>query len=164
MPQFDFANLPSQIDRRTAIQTLMQTPQDTVVTYAGREMLVSEALKQMMNGGDGATVHIPQNTAGRLGPNDPGRQPGTPGQPPAGPRIAISQRATDALSQAQYDEFQRTGGIEGLTGPIEGTRVHVRNSSGTVTSRFSFNPDTGALERGRDMDLQMFHDPNADSK
>jgi hypothetical protein len=156
--QFDFAKLPPQIDRRTALQTLMQTPQDTVVTYDGRQMLVSDALKNMMNGGDAATVHLPQNTAGRLGPNDPGRQPGTPGQPP-GPRIAISQAPTDALSQAQYDEFQRTGGIEGLTGPVEGTRVHVRNSSGTVESRFSFNPETGAVEPGRGLALTDFDAP-----
>jgi hypothetical protein len=165
MTQFDFARLPPQIDRRMAIQTLMTTPHDTIVTYDGRPMMVSEALRQMLNGGDPATVTIPQNTAGRLGPNDPGRQPNvTAGYPPAGPRIQISQAATDALSQAQYEEFQRTGGIEGLTGPIEGTRVHVRNSSGTVQSRFSFNPETGAVEAGRGINMEMFHDPAAGTK
>jgi hypothetical protein len=158
---FDFANLPPQIDRRMALQTLMTTPEDTVVTYAGRQMLVSDALRHMLNGGDAVTVHIPANTAGRLGPNDPGRQPGTPGQLSVGPQIQISQAATDALSGAQYAEFQRTGGIEGLTGPIEGTRVHVRNSTGTVESRFSFNPETGAVEAGRGLDMRHFHDPDA---
>jgi hypothetical protein len=164
MPNFDFAHLPPQIDRRMALQTLMTTPQDTEVTYDGRQMLVSDALRHMMNGGDPVTVHIPQNTAGRLGPNDPGRQPQvTSGYPPAGPRIQISQAATDALSEAQYAEFQRTGGIEGLTGPIEGTRIHVR-SGGSQESRFSFNPETGAVEAGRGMDLRNFNDPNAETK
>jgi hypothetical protein len=162
MTQFDFANLPPQIDRRLAIQTLMSQPQDTVVNYAGRQMLVSDALHHMLNGDDAVTVHIPANTAGRLGPNDPGRQPGTPGQLSAGPRIQISQAATDALSEAQYAEFQRTGGIEGLTGPIEGTRVHVRNSSGAVQSRFSFDPESGKVGPGRPLDMRYFTDPNAD--
>jgi hypothetical protein len=53
---FDFANLPPQIDRRVALQSLMQTPQDTVVTYAGRQMLVSDALRHMLNGDDAVTV------------------------------------------------------------------------------------------------------------
>jgi hypothetical protein len=68
------------------------------------------------------------------------------------------------LSEAQYEEFQRTGGIEGLTGPIEGTRVHVRNSSGAVQSRFSFNPETGAVEAGRGLDMRYFTDPAAETK
>jgi hypothetical protein len=158
--QFDFAKLPPQIDRRLAIQTMMNTPQDTVVTYAGRQMLVSDALKHMMNG-EGAAVVEPAQPAQTGQPIQPSHQAG-----PGGPKLMISQGAANTLPQAKYDELAKTGHIQGLTNSDNGRAVvHVRNSSGTVESRFAFNPETGAVEPGRPMDTRMFHDPSAgDSK
>jgi hypothetical protein len=119
----------------------------------------SDALKHMMNGRDGAVVE-PAQPAQTGQPIQPSHQAG-----PGSPKLTISQEAANALPQAKYDELQKTGHIDGLTRPYQGTRVHVRNSSGTVESRFAFNPETGAVEQGRGMDMRMFHDPNAgDSK
>jgi hypothetical protein len=39
----------------------MRTPHDTIVTYDGRQMMVSEALRQMMNGGDGRLHRNPHD-------------------------------------------------------------------------------------------------------
>jgi hypothetical protein len=128
----------------------MQSPQDTVVTYDGRPMLVSTALKHMLNGGDAAVV-----TA------QPAQQPGQPGQgQPGAPGLTISQRAADALSQKQYDELKQTGHIQGLTNSDNGrAMISMRNSSGTVQSRFSFDPETGKVEPGRPIDLRDFDAP-----
>jgi hypothetical protein len=79
--------------------------------------------------------------------------------------LRISQAAADALPQAQYDELERTGHIQGLTRSDNGRAVvHVRNSSGVVESRFSFNPETGAVEPGRPINMSNFSDPAAGTK
>jgi hypothetical protein len=143
MTQFDFAKLPPQFDRRMALQTLMQSPQDTVVTYAGKQMMVSDALGRMMKGDGAAIVPAP-----------------APAQPGAPTGLTISQRAVDALTAEQYKELEATGHLQGLTNSDNGRAiVHVRDSSGTVTSRFSFNVETGAIEPGRLMDLRDFDAP-----
>jgi hypothetical protein len=139
MTQFDFAKLPSQIDRRTAIQTMMQTPQETVVTYDGRPMLVSDALKHMMKGEGVAYEPAPE-------PQAPGRG-----------SIRIDPAR---LNEQQRTELEQTGNLAGFTSSDRGrAMISVRNSSGTVQSRFSFDPETGKVEQGRPMDLRDFDAP-----
>jgi hypothetical protein len=140
----DFAGL--KLDRMT-LQVLMQTPQDTLVSYNGKPTLISEVLRRMLKGEDNAPIQPPQP------------QPGTP-QVPSGPTVLASQRAMDALSEADYQSLAQTGHIDGLTRPLQPT-VSVRNSSGSVDIRRSFNADTGAIEAGRGLDMRDFSDPAA---
>jgi hypothetical protein len=149
---FDFKNLPPQIDRRLAIQTLMTSPETTEVIYNGRPVLVSEALRHMLQGDDAVVMSpaAPPALPGQLG--HPGGGPG--------PNLTISQRAVDNLSPAQYEELKTTGHLQGLTNSDQGRAlITVRNSSGTVHSRFTFNPETGAIEPGRALDFSDFDAP-----
>jgi hypothetical protein len=108
----------------------------------------------MMNGDDGAIVE-PAQPAQTGQPIQPSHQAG-----PGGPALRISQEAANALPQAKYDELARTGHIQGLTNSDNGRAVvHVRNSSGAVESRFSFDPETGKVQPGRPMDLRDFDAP-----
>jgi hypothetical protein len=151
---FDLAKV--QLNR-LEMEALMKTDGSTPVLFNGKQMLLQDALTARMRGEGGAVVEAAPPT----GPVQPSHQAG-----PGGPALRISQAAADALPQAQYEELERTGHIQGLTRSDNGRAVvHVRNSSGTVQSRFSFNPETGAVEPGRPMDTRMFHDPSAgDSK
>jgi hypothetical protein len=132
---------------RIELESLMKANPNEIMTWNGRTRTIGEHLRALFKG-EGAVVEA------------------APQAGPGGPALRISQAAADALPQAQYDELASTGHIQGLTRSDNGRAVvHVRNSSGTVQSRFSFNPETGAVEPGRPMDTRMFHDPSAgDSK
>jgi hypothetical protein len=133
------------------LQTLMTMPQDTLVPWGpnGKVITISDALTRLFNG-EGADV---------MPAAQPAAQPAQPGQPGA-PGLTISQRAADSISQAQYDELKQTGHIQGLTNSDNGRAlVHVRNSSGTVRTDFSFDPETGKIGPGRGIDLRDFDAP-----
>jgi hypothetical protein len=129
------------------LRTLMTTPPDTLVPWGpnGKVITVGEALKHVLHG-EGAEIAPVQ---------PPQAQPGQP----AGPNIRISQEAANRLGDAQYKELEQTGHIQGLTNSDNGRAiVHVRQGGSVQISR-SFNPETGAVEAGRPMDLRDFDPP-----
>jgi hypothetical protein len=128
-------------ERELLLRTLMAS-KDTnqFIPWKGGRVTIGEAIKDMLKGDEGAVVAKPQPQA-------------TPGQQTA-PGVKPSQAAFDGLSQKQYDELSATGGIEGVTRPLD-TRVSVRQG-GSLEIRRSFNPDTGAVEAGRPADWPDF--------
>jgi hypothetical protein len=129
------------------IKTLMTMPSDTLVPWGpnGKVITVGEVLKHVLRG-EGVEIA-------------PGALPGATAQQPAGPNIRISQEAANRLSDAQYKELEQTGHIQGLTNSDNGRAiVHVRQGGSVQISR-SFNPETGAVEEGRPMDLRDFDPP-----
>jgi hypothetical protein len=140
---------------RIELEAMMKSDPNEIMTWNGRTRTIGEHLRAILKG-EGAVVE-PAQPAQTGQPIQPSHQAG-----PGGPSLRISQEAANALPQAKYEERARTGHIQGLTNSDNGRAVvHVRNSSGTVESRFSFNPETGAVEPGRPMDTRMFHDPSA---
>jgi len=136
---------------RMELQALMTAPPDTIMAnpFTGKPATVGEVLKSILRG-EGAAV-APVQPA----PGQPGHQ--------AGPNIRISQEAANKLGDAQYGELERTGHIQGLTNSDNGRAfVHVRQG-GTISVQRSFNPETGAVEAGRGLDMRNFHDPAAGS-
>jgi hypothetical protein len=130
------------------MKTLMTMPEHTLVPWGpgGQVITVGEALRHLLRG-EGVEIAPAQPV------------PGQPGQPHAGPNITISQVAVDSLSQAQYDELQQTGHLQGLTNSDNGrANVHVRQG-GSISIQRSFNPETGAVEAGRGLDLRDFDPP-----
>jgi hypothetical protein len=129
------------------MQTLMTTDPNTLVPWGpgGQVITVGEALRHVLRG-DGVEI----------APAQPA--PAQPGQP-AGPNIRISQQAVDSLSQAQYDELQQTGHLQGVTNSNNGRAIVHVSRGGTIQVQRTFNPDTGAVEAGRGLDLRDFDPP-----
>jgi hypothetical protein len=142
---------------RIELEAMMKSNPNELMTWNGRTRTIGEHLRAIFKG-EGAVVEPAQPA--QTGPIQPSHQAG-----PGGPALRISQAAADALPQAQYDELASTGHIQGLTRSDNGrAAVHVRNSSGVVESRFSFDPETGKVGPGRGIDMRMFHDPAAGTK
>ena len=89
--------------------------------------------------------------------------PGEPGHQAGGPNLRISQRAVDALSEAQYQELKDTGHLAGLTNSLNGrAQVHVRQG-GSYSTSFTLDEE-GKVGPGRGLDLRDFQDPAQSSK
>jgi hypothetical protein len=136
---------------RIEIEAMMKADSNDLMTLNGVTRTIGEHLRAILKG-EGV-------------PYEPAPEPqGAPGQQP-GQRGSI--RIDPArLTEAQRSELESTGQIAGFTASDRGrAMISVRNSSGSIRTDFSFNPETGAVEPGRPMDLRMFQDPNAvDSK
>jgi hypothetical protein len=143
---------------RMELEAMMKSNPNELMTWNGRTRTIGEHLRAIFKG-EGAVVEAAQ-PAQTGQPIQPSHQAG-----PGGPALRISQAAADALPQAQYEELEKTGHIQGLTRSDNGRAVvHVRNSSGVVESRFSFDPETGKVGPGRGIDMRMFHAPAAGTK
>jgi hypothetical protein len=127
------------------LKSLMTTPSDTIMAHpvTGKPATVAEVLKSIMRGEGAAVVPVPP-------------QPGQPGYR-AGPNLTISQAAINALSEQQFQELKSTGQLAGLTTTDAGkATIHV-TTGGSYTSQHSFNPETGAVEQGRGVNLRQFY-------
>jgi hypothetical protein len=129
------------------MRVLMTTDPNTLVPWGpgGQVITVGEALRHVLRG-DGVEI-----TPAQPAPAQPGQA--------VGPNVRISQAAVDNLSQAQYDELSRTGHLQGVTNSETGRAIVHVSRGGTVTIQRSFNPETGAVEAGRGLDLRDFDDP-----
>ncbi|MBV9828494.1 MAG: hypothetical protein JO001_22940 [Alphaproteobacteria bacterium] len=135
--EMDFKTAPPT---REVMEILMHNT-NSYVTYGGKQITAGEALKNMMRS-EGIDIRQPQS-----------------GQGAATPAVHASQEAVDSLSEAQYQELKNTGGIDGVTRPNP-ARVTIRQG-GAVEVRRSFNPETGAVEAGRQLeyDRETFFGP-----
>lgn len=132
---------------RIEIEAMMKANPNDLMLWDGRVMTVAEALGRVLKG-DGVEV-----TPAAPAPGQPGHQ--------AGPNIRISQEAVNNLTQAQYDELSRTGYLQGVTNSDNGRAVVRFSQGGSIQVQRSFNPETGAVEAGRGLDMRDFHDPAA---
>jgi hypothetical protein len=137
---------------RIELEALMRTPSDTLVPWGpgGKIVTVGEAIKHVLRG-DGMEV-----SPAAPAPGQPGHQ--------AGPNIRISQEAVNALSEAQYQELQATGHLQGVTNSDNGRAVVRVTRGGSHSVSLSFDPETGKVGPGRGLDLRDFSDPAQSSK
>ena len=132
---------------RIEIEAMMKANPNDLMLWDGRVMTVAEALGRVLKG-DGVEV-----TPVAPAPGQPGHQ--------AGPNIRISQEAVNNLTQAQYDELQQTGHLQGVTNSDNGKAIVRVSRGGSLSIQRSFNPETGAVEAGRGLDMRDFFDPAA---
>jgi hypothetical protein len=133
---------------RMEMQALMTADPNTIMQhpFTGKPATIGEVLKAILRG-EGAEI-APVQPA----PGQPGHQ--------AGPNIRISQEAANKLSDANYQELERTGYIQGLTNSDAG-RAYVHVSRGGSHSVSFTLDETGEVGPGRPMDLRDFSDPGA---
>jgi hypothetical protein len=133
-------NDDAQATRKAFIRTLMTADPNTRLPWNGRHALPHEILQEVFRGNSTVTVRPTQQ-----------QQPGMGGS------VVPSQAAIDALSPERYAELSETGGIDGLTRPHP-IKVTSRQG-GTYVARLSINPETGAIEAGRPLDMTHFDAP-----
>jgi hypothetical protein len=129
------------------MQALMTADPNEIMAhpFTGKPATVAEVLGAIIRG-EGAEIAPVQPQAGQ-----PGHQ--------AGPNIRISQESANQLSEANYQELERTGHILGLTKRDDRTFVHV-SRGGSYSTSFTLD-ERGEVGPGRPMDLSQFDDPNA---
>jgi hypothetical protein len=134
---------------RIELEAMMKANPNDLMLWDRRVMTVAEALGRVLKG-DGMEVSPAQPA-----PGQPGHQ--------AGPDIRISQAAVDQLSQAQYDELQSTGHLQGVTNSENGRAVVRVSQGGSHSVSFTLD-ETGKVGEGRGLDLRDFQDPAQSSK
>jgi len=118
------------------LRTLMSArDSNQKITWNGGTATIGEVIRELIRDDDGAATV----------------QRATQQQQAGGPGVMPSRAAVDALSDDHYRELKETGNIGQLMGPPP-VRVSVRQG-GAIERRYSFNPDTGAVEDGRPLDI-----------
>jgi hypothetical protein len=134
---------------RTELQALMTADPNTLIrSVNGKLITVGDAIHAALRG-EGQGVEI---TPAQPASTQPGQA--------ASPGIRISQAAVNALSEAQYQELQTTGHLQGVTNSGNGRAIVHVTQGGSHSVSFALD-DTGQVGPGRPIDLRDFHNPDA---